>query len=65
MEGHVQKAWKALAGYKFWMFGYHAAAWVNLKKLHPYKNKLSNPFKALVVQARDFGIVLSNNSKER
>lgn len=42
------KAWKALAGYKFWMFGYHAAAWVKYNQLLPKDLKSGNPFKDLV-----------------
>ena len=45
------KAWKALAGYKFWMFGYHAAQWVLLNRLH--NKKSPNPFTRLVKLARD------------
>lgn len=43
-------AWKALAGYKFWMFGYHAACWVNLNKL--LSKKKANPFGDAVDLAR-------------
>jgi hypothetical protein len=28
-----RKAWDALARYKFWMFGYHAAAWIKYNDL--------------------------------
>ena len=45
------KAWEALAGYKFWMFGYHAAKWVQLSQLlgrpHP------SPFRPAVDLARE------------
>ena len=47
------KAWKALGGYKFWMFGYYAAKWVNLNKLLSKKDRLSSPFKAAVRLARE------------
>ncbi len=40
------KAWAALAGYKFLMFGYHAALWVTLNQLSGVKRP--NPFKKLV-----------------
>lgn len=40
------KAWEALSGYKFMMFGYWAAIWVHLNKLSGLK--LPNPFKKLV-----------------
>jgi len=50
MADAEQKAWKALAGYKFWMFGYHAARWVNYKKL--LDSSTSNPFVELVKVAR-------------
>jgi hypothetical protein len=46
-----RKAWKALAGYKFWMFGYHAAQWVLLNRLHGKRNH--NPFTQLVKLARN------------
>jgi len=46
MKAEEAKAWKALAGYKFYMFGYHAAAWVKLNQLLP--EPFSNPFKTLV-----------------
>ena len=45
------KALRALAGYKFWMFGYYAAAWVNLRKLLDAP-KPENPFRYLVCAAR-------------
>jgi hypothetical protein len=45
-----RKAWLSLAGYKFWMFGYHAAQWVLLKGILP--GHRPNPFKALVDQAK-------------
>lgn len=42
------KAWEALSGYKFWMFGYHAARWVNYNQLLPPKLRFRSPFKSLV-----------------
>ena len=45
------KAWKALAGYKFWMFGYYAAQWVNYNKLLDHKKP--NPFKRSVDLGRE------------
>jgi hypothetical protein len=45
-----RKAWLSLAGYKFWMFGYHAAQWVLLKGILP--GHRPNPFKALVDMAK-------------
>lgn len=53
MREHETKAWKALAGYKFVMFGYHAGVWVNLNKLLPKPEP--NPFRRLVVWARGGG----------
>ena len=47
------KAWEALSGYKFWMFGYHAARWVNYNMLLPTHERLRSPFKILVQSARD------------
>lgn len=49
MEETETKAWKALRGYKFWMFGYHAAAWVKYNQLLP--DKLPSPFSELVKHA--------------
>lgn len=50
MADAEKKAWEALAGYKFWMFGYHAGRWVNYNKLLPIKQP--NPFKDTVTLAR-------------
>ena len=46
-----QKAWDALAGYKFWMFGYHAARWQNYNALLPRGLRFRSPFRALVSHA--------------
>ena len=46
MEESERKAWAALGGYKFWMAGYHMAAWVKYNQL--LEEPLSNPFKRLV-----------------
>lgn len=43
-------AWEALARYKFWMFGYHAADWVKLNRRLGLNRP--NPWKALVLHAR-------------
>ena len=48
-DAYVQ-AIKALASYKFWMFGYHAARWVNYNKLCEVKNR--NPFRKFVSLAK-------------
>lgn len=45
------KAWEALSGYKFWMFGYHAGRWVQLNRL--LGGKSPNPFKDAVLLARE------------
>lgn len=50
MKRAERQAWKSLAGYKFLMFGYHAAVWVNLNKLLPERQP--NPFKEAVFVAR-------------
>lgn len=50
MDTARHKAWKALAGYKFWMFGYWAAIWVHLN--HVGRFKQPNPWKVLVDSAR-------------
>lgn len=46
---NTAKAWDALARYKFWMFGYHAAHVVKLRRILGLRG---NPFKALVDLAR-------------
>ncbi|MDP2910805.1 MAG: hypothetical protein Q8N76_00465 [Candidatus Omnitrophota bacterium] len=45
------KAWRALAGYKFMMFGYWAAIWVHLNRVGEFNRQ--NPFKPLVDLASD------------
>lgn len=45
------KAWEALSGYKFWMFGYHAARWVNYNMLLAPHERLRSPFRSLVKHA--------------
>lgn len=42
------KAWKSLAGYKFYMFGYWAAAWVKYNQLLPKELRDKSPFRDLV-----------------
>lgn len=48
-----KKAWKALAGYKFYMFGYWAAAWVKYNQLLPLGIKDPSPFRDLVKIGRE------------
>lgn len=50
MEDAEKKAWTALSGYKFLMFGYHAARWVNYSKL--LGGRRANPFRNAVILAR-------------
>lgn len=45
-----RKALDALSRYKFWMFGYWAAIWVHLNRLH--KPARPSPFAVLVKLAR-------------
>ena len=45
-----QKAWDALARYKFWMFGYWAGVWVHLNRISGAKRP--NPWRELVLTAR-------------
>jgi len=52
MSDAVEKAWEALSGYKFWMFGYHAGRWVNYNRLLPKPERLGNPFIDAVKLAR-------------
>jgi hypothetical protein len=47
----LRKAWASLAGYKFFMFGYHAAHWVKLNRLLE-GDRQANPFRDLVLLAR-------------
>jgi len=65
MEDAVTKAMQALAGYKFWMFGYHAARWVTANRLSGKKRP--NPFRGLVRLAQldiDLtGIISKNGDK--
>jgi len=62
MEVQRTKALKALGGYKFWMFGYHAANWVNLNKL--LTKKQANPFQRLV-QAAHFMMTDAGEAQDR
>lgn len=50
MQDAERKAWEALAGYKFWMFGYHAGRWINYKNLLGTQER--SPFSSLVAVAR-------------
>ena len=47
-----EKALEALSGYKFWMFGYHCARWVNYNRLLSKENRQPNPFRDFVKLAR-------------
>lgn len=49
-----QKAWESLSGYKFFMFGYHAAQWVLLHQV--LQEKQPNPFILLVKLAQAKGV---------
>lgn len=51
MDQAEEKAWKALAGYKFWMFGYHAAQWIMLNRI--LGSPRPNPFKDAVKLAKE------------
>lgn len=50
MDQAERKAWESLSGYKFWMFGYHAAQWVMLNQL--LDRPRPNPFRCAVDLAR-------------
>jgi len=52
MEEAEEKAWEALSGYKFWMFGYHAGRWVNYNRLLSKQDRKPSPFKDAVELAR-------------
>lgn len=49
-EEAARKAIDALARYKFWMFGYWAAAWVRLNR--QCETRKPSPFKHIVEAAR-------------
>jgi hypothetical protein len=49
-EEAYRKAMRALAAYKFYMFGYWAAHWVQMNHLDPRPQP--NPFRPLVLLAR-------------
>ena len=57
IEAQMVEAWgkalDALAGYKFWMFGYHAAAWVKYNQLLDKPDRQPNPFRFLVKAAKE------------
>jgi hypothetical protein len=55
------KAWKALAGYKFEMFGYWASSWVKYNQLMIGGEKLPNPFRCAVAMAR---VILESRESE-
>ena len=44
------QAWDSLSKYKFIMFGYHAAVWVTLNRIHRCRQR--NPFLDAVKLAR-------------
>lgn len=44
-------AWKNLARYKFWQFGYYAARWVYVNQVT--RSKRPNPFRKIVMLARE------------
>jgi len=50
-NGELLKAWDALAKYKFWMFGYHAAKVVTFRQILGLKG---NPFRLLVQTAQRY-----------
>ena len=50
MDEAEDKAWSALAGYKFWMFGYWSAQWVRLNEISGASRP--NPFKEIVKIAK-------------
>ncbi len=50
MDDAEERAWTSLAGYKFMMFGYHAARWVSYNQLLPVRQR--NPFRSAVKLAR-------------
>ena len=55
-----RKAWDSLGRYKFYMFGYHAAAWVKYNQLIAEMDpaeKLPNPFTDLVPRRLESNLI--------
>lgn len=54
-DAAIEQAWAALARYKFWMFGYHAARVVQIGSLIQRAGgpRPTNPFRGLVHAARN------------
>jgi len=48
-----RKAWDSLSRYKFEMFGYWSSAWVKYNQLFDQAERLPNPFRNLVIAARE------------
>lgn len=51
MEESERKAWDSLGRYKFFMFGYHASAWVKYNQL--LDEPLPNPFADIVNHSKN------------
>ena len=64
-EQSIEKALKALAGYKFEMFGYWAAAWVKYNQLLPREHRDPNPFRRLVKKSRQMKVEYLNTVEGR
>ena len=62
-----RRAWDALARYKFWMFGYHAARVIYVGSLIARMGgpRLANPFGSLVAAARAEYCILCGDMKSR
>ncbi len=56
-------AWNALSKYKFIMFGYHAAMWVTLNRIHHCKQR--NPFRPAVFLAEARIVRIQYPEKEK
>ncbi len=63
-DDHARAAWASLGGYKFWMFGYHAAGFVQLNQLVDKADRLGNPFRVLVHAARRFQVLVAEVQTE-
>ncbi len=59
----LENAIDSLSRYKFMMFGYYAAVWVNLNAIDTQQE--SNPFRELVEKAREMRINLEIKPLER
>jgi hypothetical protein len=51
LDSAEKDAWRCLAQYKFWMFGYYAARWITINKI--LRTHRPNPWKEIVQIAKE------------